>query len=113
MGLSPGRLESHFPALNGDVLLLSDRVCSLGVLLDPSLTMEAQADSVAKGTFLQLRKLYKLQAYLDERSLMTVTHTLVTSCIDYCNALYMGLPDGLATAPGPESSCVAGEWWSR
>ena len=62
------------------------------MLLDPSLTLEAQVDSVARGAFLQLRKLYQLWPYLDERSLMTVTHALVTSHIDYCNALYVGLP---------------------
>ena len=64
----------------------------MGVLLDPSLTLEAQVDSVARGAFLQLQKLYQLRPYLDERSLMTVTHALVTPCIDYCNALYVGLP---------------------
>ena len=62
------------------------------MLLDPSLTLEAQVDSVARGTFLHLQKLYQLQPYLGERSLMTVTHALVTSCIDYCNAFYVGLP---------------------
>ena len=93
VGASPDRLEGHFPALNGITLPLRDRVCSLEVLLDPSLNLEAQVDSVARGTFLQgLRKLYQLQPHLDERSLMTVTHTLVTSRIDYCNALYVGLP---------------------
>ena len=44
------------------------------------------------GAFLQLRKIYQLRPYLDEHSLMTVTHALVTSRIDYCNALYVGLP---------------------
>ena len=60
--------------------------------LDPSLTLEAQVDSVARGAFLQLRKLYQLRPYLDEQSLMRVTHALLTSHIDYCNALYVGLP---------------------
>ena len=92
VGALPDRLEGHFPALNGVALPLRDRVRSLGVLLDPSLTLEAQVDSVARGTFLQLRKLYQLRPYLDEQSLMTVTHALVTSRIDYCNVLYVGLP---------------------
>ena len=92
VGASLDRLEGHFPALNGVTLPLRDRVRSLGVLLDPSLTLEAQVDSVASGAFLQLRKLYQLWPYLNEWSLMTVTHALVTSRIDYCNALYVGLP---------------------
>ena len=55
------RLEGHFSALNGVALPLRDRVHSLGVLLNPGLTLEAQGDSVAKGAFLQLQKLYQLQ----------------------------------------------------
>ena len=62
------------------------------MLLDPGLTLEAQMDLVARGAFLQLQKLYQLRPYLDEQSLMTVTHALVTSHTDYCNVLYMGLP---------------------
>ena len=38
VGASPDKLEGHFPALNGVTLPLRDRVCSLGVLLDHSLT---------------------------------------------------------------------------
>ncbi|XP_078241329.1 uncharacterized protein LOC140704108 [Pogona vitticeps] len=92
VGTSLDRLQGHFPALNGVEIPLRDRVCSLGVLLDPGLSLEAQVDSVARGTFLQLWKLYQLRPYLGEQSLMTVTHALVTSHIDYCNALYVGLP---------------------
>ena len=92
VGALPDRLEGPFPALNGVALPLNGRVHSLGVLLDPSLTLEAQVDSVAWGTFLQLQKLCQLWPYLDERSLMTVTRALVTSSTDYCNVLYMGLP---------------------
>ena len=34
----------------------------------------------------------QLCPFLDQESLQTVTHALVISRIDYCNALYMGLP---------------------
>ncbi|XP_078234092.1 uncharacterized protein LOC140708079 [Pogona vitticeps] len=42
--------------------------------------------------FLQLWRIYQLRPYLDERSLATITHTLVTTRLDYCNALYVGQP---------------------
>ena len=51
VGASLDRLEGHFPALNGVTLLLKNRVHSLGVLPDPSLTLEAQVDLVARGAF--------------------------------------------------------------
>ncbi|KAF7245399.1 RNA-directed DNA polymerase from mobile element jockey [Varanus komodoensis] len=73
--------------LNGVALPLKDRVCSLGVLLDLELTLEAQVSAVARSAFLQLRLIHQLHSYL-----ATVTHALVTSRLDFCNTLYVGLP---------------------
>ncbi|XP_070790389.1 vomeronasal type-2 receptor 26-like [Pituophis catenifer annectens] len=42
--------------------------------------------------FLSIYKIPQLRPYLDRDALCTVTHVLVTSRTDYCNALYMGLP---------------------
>ncbi|XP_070618653.1 uncharacterized protein, partial [Erythrolamprus reginae] len=64
----------------------------LGVLLDPQLTLEKHLSAVARGAFAQVRLVRQLRPYLDRESLLTVTHALITSRFDYCNALYMGLP---------------------
>ncbi|KAF7238474.1 HORMA domain-containing protein 2 [Varanus komodoensis] len=71
---------------------IQDRVRSLGVFLDPELSLEAQVTVVARSAFLQLRLIHHLRPYLEEDCLATVTHALVTSRLDFCNALYMGLP---------------------
>ena len=65
---------------------------SLGVFLDPSLSLEAQVDSVARSTWNQLRMICQLWPFLDIDNLATVVHVLVTPQLDYCNALYVGLP---------------------
>ena len=88
VGAPPNRLKGNFPALDGVTLPLKDRVHSLGVLLDPGLILEAQVDSVSRGAFLHLRRIYQLCPYLDERSLATVTHALVTTRLHYCIVLY-------------------------
>ncbi|KAF7245380.1 Chitinase domain-containing protein 1 [Varanus komodoensis] len=80
------------PALDGVALPLKDRLRSLGVLLDPELSLQAQVTAVARSTFLQLRLIHQLRPYLKEDCLATVTHALVTSRLDFCNALYVGLP---------------------
>ncbi|KAF7253194.1 von Willebrand factor A domain-containing protein 3B [Varanus komodoensis] len=72
--------------LNGVALPLRDKVRSLGVLLDPELSLEAQVTVVVRSSF------YQLRPYLENDCLATVTHALVTSCLDFCNALYVGLP---------------------
>ncbi|KAF7254388.1 Parkin coregulated gene protein [Varanus komodoensis] len=78
--------------LNGVALPLRDKVHSLGVLLDPELSLEAQVTAVARSAFLQLRLIHQLRPYLENDCLATVTHALVTSRLDFCNALYLGLP---------------------
>ncbi|KAF7244207.1 Autophagy-related protein 17 [Varanus komodoensis] len=65
---------------------------TLGVLLDPELSLEAQVTVVARNAFLQLRLINQLRPYLEYDCLATVTHALVTSRLDFCNALYVGLP---------------------
>ncbi|KAF7251550.1 hypothetical protein EYD10_03015 [Varanus komodoensis] len=72
--------------------LAEDRVRSLGVPLDPELTLEAQVSVVVRSTFHQLWWIHQLRPYLEDTCLATVTHALVTSRLDYCNALYVGLP---------------------
>ncbi|KAF7248518.1 NHP2-like protein 1 [Varanus komodoensis] len=79
-------------ALDRVALPLKNRVCSLGVLLDPKLSLEAQVTAVVRSAFLQLRLVHQLHPYQEEDCLVTVTHTLVTSQLDFCNVLYVGLP---------------------
>uniref|UniRef100_A0A803SRC4 Reverse transcriptase domain-containing protein n=1 Tax=Anolis carolinensis TaxID=28377 RepID=A0A803SRC4_ANOCA len=80
------------PVLNGVALPLKAQVRSLGVLLDSSLTLEAQVSAVAGRAFAQLKLVRQLRPYLVKSDLATVVHALVTSRLDYCNALYVGLP---------------------
>ena len=47
---------------------------------------------VAQSAFYQLRLVAQLRPYLDRDNLVSVVHALVTSKLDYCNALYVGLP---------------------
>ncbi|KAF7246133.1 Lipoxygenase-likey domain-containing protein 1, partial [Varanus komodoensis] len=51
--------------LNGATLPLRDKVRSLGVLLDPELSLEAQVTVVARSTFLQLQLINQLHPYLE------------------------------------------------
>ncbi|KAF7254804.1 RNA-directed DNA polymerase from mobile element jockey [Varanus komodoensis] len=88
-GLGEGELNL---VLNGVALPLRDKVRSLGVLLDPELSLEAQVTAAARSAFLQLRLIHQLRPYLENVCLATVTHALVTSRLDFCNALYVGLP---------------------
>ncbi|XP_060135246.1 uncharacterized protein LOC132592706 [Zootoca vivipara] len=78
--------------LNGVTVPLKDQVCSLGVILDSQLSMEAQVNSVSRAAVFQLHLVRRLRPYLPADCLTRVVHALVISRLDYCNALYVGLP---------------------
>ncbi|KAF7254271.1 CMP-N-acetylneuraminate-beta-1,4-galactoside alpha-2,3-sialyltransferase [Varanus komodoensis] len=93
--------------LNGVALPLKDRFRSLGVLLYPELSLEAQVTAVARSAFLQLQLIHQLRPYLEDDCLTTVTHTLVTSQLDFCNTLYVALEDSPDTSDGAKQSSQA------
>ncbi|XP_053224964.1 uncharacterized protein LOC128403862 [Podarcis raffonei] len=78
--------------LNWVTVSLKDQVCSLGVILDSQLSMEAQVKSVSRAVVYQLHLVRRLRPYLPADCLARVVHALVISRLDYCNALYVGLP---------------------
>uniref|UniRef100_M3XLB1 Reverse transcriptase domain-containing protein n=1 Tax=Latimeria chalumnae TaxID=7897 RepID=M3XLB1_LATCH len=78
--------------INGEFLKVVKVTKSLGMFLDSSLTMERQISSVVSVGFFHLRNIKKLCPILPHESLATLMHAFVSSRIDYCNALYAGLP---------------------
>lgn len=65
---------------------------SLGVILEPDLCFKKQINAVVKNSFYQLRVITRLKPTLSFKDLETVIHAFITSRLDYCNALYFGLP---------------------
>ena len=66
---------------------------NLGIYIDSELCFKKQINEVVKNCYLQLRNLYSIRKYLDRDSLRTLVHSLVITRIDYCNSLYLGLPN--------------------
>ncbi|KAF7234752.1 hypothetical protein EYD10_18297 [Varanus komodoensis] len=58
----------------------------------PRAFAEAQVTAVARSTSFHLRLIHQLRPYLGNDCLATATHALVTSQLDFCNVLYVGLP---------------------
>uniref|UniRef100_H2ZV52 Reverse transcriptase domain-containing protein n=1 Tax=Latimeria chalumnae TaxID=7897 RepID=H2ZV52_LATCH len=80
------------PSLSGVDLRVVKVTKSLGVFLDASLTLERQISSVVSSGFFHLRNIRRLSPVLPHDSLATLMHAFVISRLDYCNALYAGLP---------------------
>ncbi len=59
---------------------------NLGVKIDSDLKLDSQIRAVVKSSFLA-----KIKPYLSSQHFETVIHAFVTTRLDYCNALYVGL----------------------
>uniref|UniRef100_A0A669ET81 Reverse transcriptase domain-containing protein n=1 Tax=Oreochromis niloticus TaxID=8128 RepID=A0A669ET81_ORENI len=66
-------------------------VTSLGVKCDTALKMDKQVNTVVRKSFFQLRQLSKVKPFISFCDLERVLHTSVTTHLDYCNGLYIGI----------------------
>ena len=74
---------------------LKPSVRNLGVIFDSELCFIKQISSVVKNSFYQLRIISKIKHSLSYHNLEIVIHDFITSWLDYCNSLYLGLPQSL------------------
>lgn len=73
-------------AFVGVALPQTDEVYNLRVFLDSQVLLDEQMTAVATRAFPQLCVVYQLHLDLDQEALLPVT-----SCLDYCNVLYIRL----------------------
>lgn len=66
-------------------------VTILGVKVDCDLKFENQIKAVVKSSFFHLRQLAKIKPVLSRQHFETVIHAFVSTRLDYCNALYIGV----------------------
>jgi hypothetical protein len=68
-------------------------VRNLGAMFDSNMDMELQVNSVCRAAYAQLRKIGHIRRYLTNDATKSLVNSLVTSRLDYCNALLSGLPN--------------------
>ena len=64
---------------------------NLGVIFDSAFKFERQVSAVVRNSFFHLRTLAKTKCYLSPSDLGRVIHAFITTRLDYCNGLYMGI----------------------
>ena len=70
----------------------SSCVRNLGAWLDSRMDMEQHVNSVCKSCFGQIRQIGHIRQYLTTDASKSLVNSLVTSRLDYCNALLSGVP---------------------
>ncbi|XP_072571304.1 uncharacterized protein [Paramormyrops kingsleyae] len=71
---------------------LSSFVTNLGVKMDPHLTYDTHIQQLCKASFYHLRNIAKLRPLLTLADAEKLVHAFVSSRLDYCNALLIGIP---------------------
>ena len=91
----------------GQRVRLATSVRNLGVLFDSALTMESQVASVAKTCYYQIRNIGQIRSCITSDACKILVHAMVTSRIDYCNALLYGLPQTMLKRLQRVQNCAA------
>ena len=79
--------------MGNTVVSQSNTVRNLGVWFDTCLNMETHISNTCKAAFYMLYNLRRIRKYLDQNNAETLVHAFISSKIDYCNGLLLGLPD--------------------
>ncbi|CAL9684539.1 unnamed protein product [Knipowitschia caucasica] len=79
-------------AFSGLTLPLSPTVRNPGVIFDPILSFEHHIQNLCRISFFHLKNISKLRSTLSPSDAETLVHAFVSSRLDYCNALLVGIP---------------------
>lgn len=70
-----------------------DSVRNLGVILDSKLNFNKHFNHIVKTCNFHLRRFSSVIKFLDKDSVKVLMHAFITSRIDYCNSLFVNLPN--------------------
>jgi hypothetical protein len=73
----------------------SVKACNLGVIFDKFLNLEAHVSTICRSTCFHLKNIGKVRKLLTHDSTAQLIHALITSRLDYCNALFYNMPASL------------------
>ena len=70
----------------------SESINILDVTLDNRLTMQKHITNTCQPSYMHIRKIDSIRRYLSEQATLTLINSPVLIRLDYCNSLYVGLP---------------------
>ena len=69
------------------------RVRDLGVTFQNDLRTDIHVKNICKSSYLALHKIGQIRNLLDKSTTEKLVHAFITSRLDFCNSLLLGLPD--------------------
>ena len=83
---------NYYITLGSAVIEDCTSVTSLGIILDPQMSMEGRINAVTKSVYFHVRNISKIRQYLSLQTAKTLVQALVISRLDHCNSLLGNLP---------------------
>ena len=71
----------------------SNSLRNLGAYFTPHMDMKKHVNMVCRSAYFQLRQIGRIRKFLTIDATRTLVNALVTSKLDYCNSLLVGIPD--------------------
>ena len=66
---------------------------NLGVTIDENLSLRQRISEVVRGCRFAIKQLWHIRKYLTADTAKTIVHAVIISKLDFCNSLYLNLPD--------------------
>ena len=66
---------------------------NLGVVFYSSLSLRFHIDSIVKTCKFHIHNLYMIKEFVNRKNIVTLVHSSIVSKVDYCNSLFIGLPN--------------------
>ena len=91
--------KHKIPAFTPTILIGQDEISpsttahNLRVIFDTTLCLHLHISTVVKVAFYQLWRIARIRRFLTLSSTKTLVHSLISSCLDYCNSALAGLLD--------------------
>ena len=80
-----------FRNFDNTIIQISTEMRLLGVSLDPTLSLDCYVSEIISAVNLTLRNIRSIRKFLNKKAVETLVHSLITSKLDSCNALFMRL----------------------
>ena len=78
-------------SLSNDIIPVSSSARNLGFIFDPDMSFSEQINSVSKSCHFHIRDIRRIRHLLPLSAATALANSIVSSKLDYCNALYSGI----------------------
>ena len=87
------RVRSILPQFNVDTAPIPPQTSCriLGSFFDSEMTMENHINQFCKSANFHIRNIYSIKKYLDQKTIETLVHAFITSRMDFCNSILVGI----------------------